>query len=65
MKESLEELQAWATRQGFRLKTDREETALRRRISRLGLDPRLVSRANEMDSPAAFKRIQQEIAGAA
>lgn len=60
MKESLEELQAWAKS----VVSEQEDTALRRRIRRMGLDPRLVLRANEMDSPAAFKRIRQEIGAA-
>lgn len=40
------------------LRLTAKETAM---VRRLGADPRLVSRANDIDSPAAFKRIQQEI----
>ena len=65
MKESLEELQAWAKKQGASLAEDTEKIALERRLRRLGLDPRLVLRAGEMDSLAAFKRVKEELAGAA
>ncbi len=61
MKESPAELRRWARSVGASLVGDREETTLHRRLRRLNLDPRLVLRANEMDSLADFKRIQQEI----